>query len=405
MGLLRRFGLDGSDTSDSDDERDQQNLDRNAAGASKALRKIVKNSGKPGVATSGAGALGAADRIRHSAQETSWIKRLIPQLEEETAEEQFGNYVIIDRRTGEKVFESMPIYVRIGMNFLYRGAGDQLLGFSYIRNQLHKQSVKQGKLFDQEEDALEHIQAFVKTYRLESSLAELAEPDLSKYKTFNSFFYRALAPGARPAAQPEDPRVVVSSADCRLTVWEDVDTAKEFWIKGRNFTVPHLLQDETLSSHSLFANGCSLAIFRLAPADYHRWHSPLAGTYGVTKAIPGALFTVNPTAVRNPDVDVFTANKRDITLLSVPSLNAGESPTPIPIIAIGAMLVGSIAHTRKQGDNIAKGEELGYFAYGGSTVIVLFPKGFLHFDNDLVQSSKAGLETQVRVGEQIGVRA
>lgn len=85
MGLLRRFGLDGSDTSDSDDERDQQNLDRNAAGASKALRKIVKNSGKPGVATSGAGALGAADRIRHSAQETSWIKRLIPQLEEETA--------------------------------------------------------------------------------------------------------------------------------------------------------------------------------------------------------------------------------------------------------------------------------------------------------------------------------
>ena len=109
--------------------------------------------------------------------------------------------------------------------------------------------------------------------------------------------------------------------------------------------------------------------------------------------------------MRNPDVDVFTANKRDITLLSVPSMNAGESPTPIPIIAIGAMLVGSIAHTRKQGDNIAKGEELGYFAYGGSTVIALFPKGYLHFDDDLVQSSKAGLETQVRVGEQIGIRA
>lgn len=62
--------------------------------------------------------------------------------------------MVINRKTGEKTFESMPIYVRIGMNFLYRGAGDQLLGLKYIQNQLYKQSVKQGKLFDQEEDAL-----------------------------------------------------------------------------------------------------------------------------------------------------------------------------------------------------------------------------------------------------------
>ena len=141
------------------------------------------------------------------------------------------------------------------MSLLYTGAGDQLLGFSYIRNQLYKQSVKQGKLFDQEEGAFEHIESFVKTYQLEGSLDQLLEPDLTKYKTFNSFFYRKLKPDARPTSP--DPKSIASPADCRLTVWEDVESAKKFWIKGRQFTIPQLLQDENMASHPLYAEGCS----------------------------------------------------------------------------------------------------------------------------------------------------
>lgn len=129
-------------------------------------------------------------------------------------------------------------------------------------------------------------------------------------------------------------------------------------------------------------------------------------------------------SVRNPDVDVFTANKRDIQLLSVPSLKEGEAPIPIPIVSVGAMLVGSIAFTKKQGDTVAKADDvgsrclmldlerrarrdeaesvygcsqLGYFCYGGSTVIVLFPKDFIQFDADLVKYSRECLEVKVRV--------
>lgn len=141
------------------------------------------------------------------------------------------------------------------MSLLYTGAGDQLLGYGYIKNQLYKQSVKQGKLFDQELGAYEHIESFVKTYQLESSLDQLLEPDLTKYRTFNEFFYRKLKPDARPTNP--DPKVIASCADCRLTVWEDVDTAKKFWIKGKQFTIPHLLQDENMASHPLYAEGCS----------------------------------------------------------------------------------------------------------------------------------------------------
>ena len=63
-------------------------------------------------------------------------------------------------------------------------------------------------------------------------------------------------------------------------------------------------------------------------------------------------------AVRNKDVDVFTSNKRDVQLLSVPSLKEGEDPIPIPIVWVGAMLVGSINYSKKQGDTISKGEDV-----------------------------------------------
>lgn len=60
-----------------------------------------------------------------------------------------------------------------------------------------------------------------------------ARPNSADYATFNSFFYRALRPGARPVDRPGDTSIISSSADCRLTVYPTVDKAKEFWIKVR----------------------------------------------------------------------------------------------------------------------------------------------------------------------------
>lgn len=67
---------------------------------------------------------------------------------------------------------------------------------------------------------------------------------------------------------------------------------------------------------------------------------------------------VNPMAVRNKDVDVFTANKRDVLLLSVPSLQESQDPVPIPIVAVSAMLVGSNTFTETQGAIVQKGDEV-----------------------------------------------
>ncbi|CAD6567214.1 MAG: hypothetical protein CYPHOPRED_001485 [Cyphobasidiales sp. Tagirdzhanova-0007] len=335
---------------------DKQKLHPTQQGSADALRKAIAHSSQPGTATSGAGVLGHADKAIKS-EAGKWLRDFIPGIEKYAAEEE-----------------------------------------------MVKESIKQGKTFDQGEGAYEHITGFVQTYQLEDSLDQLAQPDLKSYKTFNEFFSRALKPNARPADSPEDPSVVVSSADCRLTVWESVTSATEIWIKGKQFSIPHLLHDDTIAAHPSFANGCALAIFRLAPQDYHRWHSPLMGKIGPVKNISGNLYTVNPMAVRNPDVDVYTANKRAIQLINVPSLRQGEAPIPIPIVSIGAMLVGSIAFTKNPGDLVQKGEELGYFSYGGSTVAIVFPKDFIKFDEDLVNSSKNMLETVVKVGDRIGTR-
>lgn len=96
-------------------------------------------------------------------------------------------------------------------------------------------------------------------------------------------------------------------------------------------------------------------------------------------------------------MNVFTQNKR-----AVLELQTDHSQYPVLFVAVGALLVGSIFFTVKEGEKVVKGQELGYFAYGGSTVIVLFPEDMgLEFDQDVVGWSKEGLETLVSVGSGV----
>lgn len=122
-------------------------------------------------------------------------------------------------------------------------------------------------------------------FSLESSDQTIAE-------TFNEFFYRKLKPSARPIESPEDPLRVVSAADCRFMSFESVSEATRLWIKGREFTVKRLLGEKYANEAGRFENG-ALAIFRLAPQDYHRFHVPVSGRIGEIAEIKGEYYTVN----------------------------------------------------------------------------------------------------------------
>lgn len=102
---------------------------------------------------------------------------------------------------------------------------------------------------------------------------------------------------------------------------------------------------------------------------------------------------------------MFSGNRRDVLVLNwSPKGDAGPC-IPVGFVAIGAMLVGSIAWTNaSQGASVQRGDECGYFAYGGSTVLVVFPpEAKVEWDKDLMDNSLAGLETMVRIGDRIGI--
>ncbi|KAG9057732.1 hypothetical protein FS842_004388 [Serendipita sp. 407] len=228
------------------------------------------------------------------------------------ANEHFGNFVII-RATGIKDFEEMPIYARIGMHLLFYGPVQiRFLKWSFVRNLLKSQSIRQGTIYDQEgPDVVKRIADFIKTYEIDMSDVLVKDP--KGYKTFNEFFSRKLKPGARKPAAPNDSSIIVSAADCRLNVFPNFTAARQFWVKGKKFTLPELLGSEALARR--FGNSPSLAIFRLAPQDYHRFHSPVTATIESITTLPGDYYTVNPQAVNQP-LDVFTANRRDVCTAS-----------------------------------------------------------------------------------------
>ncbi|KAH6642283.1 phosphatidylserine decarboxylase-domain-containing protein, partial [Boeremia exigua] len=301
-----------------------------------------------------------------------------------------ANILVQDRLTGQINEERMSVYVRLGIRMLYKGLKANNMEKKRIRKLLKSLSIKQGKKYDDPASAKE-IESFIAFHQLD--MGEVLLP-ISQFKNFNEFFYRALKPGARPCSAPEDPRVIVSPADCRSVVFNTIDQAQSIWVKGREFTVERLLGDAYPEDAARFHGG-SLGIFRLAPQDYHRFHIPVDGVMDEPKTIEGEYYTVNPMAIRSA-LDVYGENVRVICPID------SERHGRVMVICIGAMMVGSTVITRKKGDTVKRAEELGYFKFGGSTLLVLFEPGQMRYDDDLADNSRSALETLVRVGMSIG---
>ena len=210
---------------------------------------------------------------------------------------------------------------------------------------------------------------------------------VEEFKTFNQFFYRALKPNARPCSAPDNPRIIVSPADSRSVVFNRMDEATKVWVKGREFSIEHLLGDAYPEDAKRYLNG-SLGIFRLAPQDYHRFHVPVDGVMDEPKLIEGEYYTVNPMAIRST-LDVYGENVR--VVVPIDSVAHGR----VMVICVGAMMVGSTVITRRTREKVGRAEELGYFKFGGSTVLLLFEPGTMRFDDDLIDNSNSALETLV----------
>ena len=212
---------------------------------------------------------------------------------------------------------------------------------------------------------------------------EEAERPLDAYASFNEFFTRRLKPGARPLGDG-----LVSPADGRLRLFLGADADRPFPLKGATRSL------RTVFDGAAPAGRYDVAVIRLAPVDYHRFHFPCdCTTEGPVRTVPGEYHSVNPIALlRRPDI--YADNERQI-------VKARAAFGDFWLVDVGAFGVGTIVQTFT-GDRHAKGEEKGYFKFGGSTVILVLPAGAVTFDADLVRNSSDGLETRILCGERIG---
>lgn len=230
------------------------------------------------------------------------------------------------------------------------------------------------------------IKPFIEKYSIDPS--EFLEP-IDSFHSFNDFFIRKLKPEKRPINQDE--RCVIAPCDGRFHVIENLSYETSFFLKGTKFNLQKLMQDETLEK--AYQKG-SMVLARLCPIDYHRFHFPISGRQYLMKTLPGFLYSVNPIAVAKY-TQTFWENKRSLTLLQTALFG------DILMIEVGATCVGSIHQTCNK-LHVTKGEEKGYFSFGGSSLLLLFEPGKIKFDQELLTYSKQGYEVLVKLGDAIG---
>ena len=134
------------------------------------------------------------------------------------------------------------------------------------------------------------VRWFIERYGV--NMAEAANPDPASYASFNDFFTRALAPGARPLADSE----LVSPVDGAISQLGAIDGDAILQAKGHTYTVQALVGGDASVARPLL-NG-HFATLYLSPKDYHRIHMPCAGKLVRMIHVPGELFSVNPTTAR-----------------------------------------------------------------------------------------------------------
>ncbi len=231
------------------------------------------------------------------------------------------------------------------------------------------------------------IKPFVEILRIDPSQFE---KDLADYRSFNEFFARKLKPGLRPIC--DDPLSVTSPGDGRLLVFPQIDEDSLSYVKWAPVKLIELFnRDQALVERY---RGGACAVLRLAPSDYHRFHFPAGGMAGPSRTVPGLLHSVSPYALEEK-IPVFALNKR--TICSVETERLGW----VLLLEVGAMGVGSIVQTYTPGAHVSRGQEKGYFKYGGSTSILFMEPGRVTFDEDLLRASARGIETMVKMGERI----
>lgn len=194
------------------------------------------------------------------------------------------------------------------------------------------------------------------------------------WRSFNDYFHRQIQPQWRPIDCPDDPKVIVSANDGTVyNIASNVKPADEFWLKGQPYSLVNMLDNEYVER---FIGGDVFQSF-LSGADYHRWRSPIDGVVRSARIVDGLMFSDAESA--GPDPTAATYSQGYEASVNTRGLVFIESEDPIIgmvcVMPIGITEISSVTIEVNEGDTVKKGDELGYFSYGGSSMCLVFQPG------------------------------
>ena len=281
-------------------------------------------------------------------------------------------YKYLDRKTN-KIYEEKSV---VGTPFLYKNP----LGGLVLKVANKRFVSRIAGWYLNKKRTKKYIKNFIKDNNI-----DMSEYPKVEYKNFNEFFSRKILDGKRNFSG--DKKDFCSPCDSKLQVFK-IDENQEFVIKKHKYTLESILRDKKLASE--YKNGYFM-VFRLSVDDYHRYSFIDDGKVLKTKKINGKFHNVGPIAFDK--YKVYPESQREYSVLKTE--NFGD----IIQIEVGAMLVGKIVN--HDVSKFKRGEEKGYFLYGGSTIILVVKENTIEIDQDILDASSVPMEIRVRQGEKI----
>lgn len=232
------------------------------------------------------------------------------------------------------------------------------------------------------------IKPFIENFsiNIDEYLPQEGREESNPYSNFNQFFIRRFKPGRRHFLTSKE--VMPAFCEGRYFGYESIRPEETIPVKGNFLSPKELIANEKWAE--TFQDG-PLLLARLCPVDYHRFHYPDDGNVLDYYRVPGPLHSVNPLALKQKQ-DILITNERQVTILETAHMGK------LAYIEVGAICVGKIVQTSAL-QAFKRGDEKGYFLFGGSTVIVVGEKGKWKPNEDVLEYTKKGIEVYIKLGE------
>ncbi|MBL4760857.1 MAG: phosphatidylserine decarboxylase [Mariprofundaceae bacterium] len=289
----------------------------------------------------------------------------------------------------ENKMDIEKVYGDAVVKFAYANPIGRLLG-SVIASKMLSQ------LYGKSQDSLksgQKVAFFIKNFHIPIDQYEKGSfkdnPVETSYQSFNEFFIRKFQEGQRTFTQKHDE--MGAFAEARYFGHESMTDDLNIPVKGSMLRAVDLIGDGELAQDFI---GGPLMIARLCPVDYHRYHYPDDGKTLKSFTVPGNLHSVNPLALKYRQ-DIFIKNERRVSILET------EHFGKLAYIEVGATMVGKIVQSFDESKPFKKGDEKGYFLFGGSTVVLCGEKGKWAPSKDMLENTKAGIETYIQLGDAV----